>query len=78
MDAGKIASAESKSWIKAITTTEQTPPGTGYNSRQNEYFSGLWEKQQKGLVWGHSWLGKSDDFKGRSYILQGGILLSYS
>ena len=27
MDAGKTASAESESWIKAVTTTEQTPLG---------------------------------------------------
>lgn len=41
-------------------------PGTGYNSRQNRYFSKLREKQQKGLVWDRSWLEKSDDFQGRS------------
>lgn len=48
MDAGKIASAESKSGIKAITTTEQTPPGLVITPDKMNISAGYGRSSRKG------------------------------
>lgn len=48
MDAGKTASAESESWIKAAATTEQTPLGLVITPDKMNISAGYGRNSRKG------------------------------